>query len=285
MSAVKKVQFYLCPKCEESHDNAKKAFDCLEKCVKKEAKNKADQAKWDKRVNKPRFEAESVSHLMELIVKYAEEFFGVKLKITDYTLRFGDLSCTHDAPIGKKTNWGGREKEPTSYLGWSGNIEGKWIKDGKNRHGGELDGFTDLASWDGFLGIHTGCFSGGPKFSGEFRFFLDDFPKLKEKHKQFLKLQAKEKALLEQRALQAQKAKELSDSIIEKDIFIMHLEEEFQELDERRDEVVAELHALKTEHSGEVFKNKDTRFPISKRFSFDEKELEQLSRTFNRRYY
>jgi len=284
MSTIKKVQFYRCPECDTSHSSKVKASECLEKCTNKKAKSKAAQKEWDKKVNRLRLEAKSMYEVLDLIVKYSFEFFGAELKITDANLSFGMVSCSHSAPVGKQTNWCGRDKNlPTEFLGWSGNISGKWIANGKNRWGEEIDGFTRLTEGGGLVGIHTGTFNGGSRFNGEFRFFLDDFPKLKEKYKSYKKLVDKEKALQEQQALQAKKVAELAQSMIAKDNVIADLESEFNELEERRDEVVEELHTRKGGYKDSVEKEKDITFPIAKRFSYDKKKLEMLGRTFSGR--
>lgn len=285
MSAIKKIELFQCPKCDESYDSRVKAFSCMEKCFVKEAKDKASNRVWDKKRNKLRLEAASVSEVLDLIVKYAYEFFGAKLKITDSNLQFGMVSCSHNAPIGKKTNWGGQHADlPREYLGWSGNLTGKWITNGKDRWGEKMDGFTRLTEGGGLAGIHTGCFNGGRgHFDGEFRFFLDDFPKLKEKYTQYKKLQAKEKAMQEQEALQTKKVDALVETMVTQDDVIADLEAEWVELDERKDEVAAELQTRKGGYKESAEKDKHITYPIAKRFSYDKKKLEEIGRTFRGR--
>lgn len=103
----------------------------------------------------------------------------------------------------------------------------------------------------------------------------------KEKYKQYLKLRAKEAKLAEQKLQQWTKANALAESLIEKDGIISGVQEEFDEVDQRRDELIDELHERRAEYFEETDKQKDTLFPINKRFLFDEKKLKRLEKLFS----
>jgi hypothetical protein len=38
-------------------------------------------------------------------------------------MRWGAQSCSHNAPLGKPTNWGNKDELPKTYMGWKGSVE------------------------------------------------------------------------------------------------------------------------------------------------------------------
>lgn len=107
--------------------------------------------------------------------KYPREKF--RFKINKLTLTYSDnISCTHHAPRGCKTNWGGDTKDehgnnvPRSYPGWRGRFE--YEMEG-------LPSFSSHAFMD--TAIHFGSGGGGAKsFSSDIYLFLSDWPGLAE---------------------------------------------------------------------------------------------------------
>jgi hypothetical protein len=107
------------------------------------------------------------------------------------------VSCSHHAPFGQNTNWGGKhEDRPKHYPGWSGRI---WVGFSKNliSKGHCLNPGQPLAR----IGIHTGTGGGGQynlptaiknklapnqnlqdycdPWGWDVKIFLDDWPSLK----------------------------------------------------------------------------------------------------------
>lgn len=102
---------------------------------------------------------------------------GNLVKVHFYGMRYGDQSNTHNAPLGKETNWGGDKKDvPRSYPGWHGRVDFIFDNDGE---------YDPLRT----IGMGIGCGSGqwfrskrlpnGYKFAADVIVWEDDFPKLK----------------------------------------------------------------------------------------------------------
>ena len=139
------------------------------------------------------FRQKAFSAITELNKGNPDQLVCLDLK----NLRFTDVSNSHSAPIGKKTNWSQKESnEPTSYKGWYGTItivfsEEKNTGDNRDR----VERFTEQ-----FPGINTG--SGGYRgkeyngFKGyiveyELQLYLDDFPLIKKEYEEYIRLQEK----------------------------------------------------------------------------------------------
>lgn len=145
-----------------------------------------------------RLNLKEVAELPKMLTEKSLEFFNIE--ISDLSLRVHfreDVSCSHNAPIGKKTNWGGWESnEPRCYPGWYGQIYCKLTDQKINenyyrRSAAEVlfCKYTDI----GFNGFHTGtgcpgCPSGTYPMNIGFYFFLDDFPLLSHNYKQWRSL-------------------------------------------------------------------------------------------------
>lgn len=150
-----------------------------------------------------RLNLKKISELPDILVEKSLEFFNIE--VSDLSLRIHfreDVSCSHGAPIGKKTNWGGREtNEPRSYPGWYGQIYCKVLDQKINENyyrksAGEVlfNKYTNI----GFSGFHTGggcpgCPGGTYPMNIGFYFFLDDFPLLKSNYYQWQSLVSFEK--------------------------------------------------------------------------------------------
>jgi hypothetical protein len=107
-------------------------------------------------------------HDRERLLKARDEFW---VKITYLDLTYSEcVSNSHNAPRGKSTNWGRRDKNvPGGYPGFAGNIEFQMSHD---------IGFgSDLFRG---TGINTGSGSGvgEHRYGFDVRLFLEDFPML-----------------------------------------------------------------------------------------------------------
>lgn len=130
-------------------------------------------------MNSIRVDATSLEHAIKLLMERSKEYYDVDLQIRSYPDSFGVRSITHDAPLGKPTNWASKDHLPVGHLGWGGTWKGT-IR-GKYGDRREL-GFSDfVGSWSAppaFLGFHTGSGSGGKDFHISGTIFLEDFPKM-----------------------------------------------------------------------------------------------------------
>lgn len=119
-----------------------------------------------------------------------EDFTTIQISL-DKNIR--DLSITHYAPIGKKTNWYGDKSLPTSYPGFSGEIYFELKNDAYNKisfMSDFLKCFPINAGSGGSASIRTTNKNVTPlRYS--ISLFIDDFPKLKESYNKFCKLTEK----------------------------------------------------------------------------------------------
>ena len=220
-----KVQAYQCSVCGSLHKRSRSVQACMIRHEKEEIKEKARQGAMkaelkrrnniDKMANSVRLEAENFEDIFVLLKKYAKEYMDVDISFSSEkdwygisclnSWRFGNVSNTHNRPIGGVTNWGHKDKDsPTSYLGWNGRFVGKIVspKTVVARGRKEGIGLTSIirSSFSnthfGFLfeGFNTSGGSFGNPFDGSGCIFLDDFPKLKAKHDQLVLLEKQELA-------------------------------------------------------------------------------------------
>lgn len=293
--AVKKistVQRFECPICNSLHASQKLAENCLEKCEKHEQKKKLNDARqknWQKHMDSIRMEAESITDVERLLVKYAKKYMGLDLKVK-IDVRFTTVSTSHGTPIGFKMpevkNW----CYPT-LLGWRGSIKGS--VNGKSRQDGQK--YADLHDivgngWGdtGFRGLHTGTGCPGSEFDIEFYMFLDDFPKLKKLHEEATTLLKKENEynvqLLQQNKKVSQEAvnrigSDPAFAPLVHDIDTVNIE--IAKLREKLHELTAKKSKLENTHLHEVEKLKDKLFPIPKSYSYDKEKLDTLKKLFN----
>jgi len=203
MKEIKELKVYICPetgkKCRsraEAERSAAAAIKAKEDAVIAAEQNKLAQESNLAKKDWIRLNATNVSEIENLIVEKAKEFWGFDCEV-DINVTFGQVANSHGAPIGKKTNWSGNDKNyPTSFVGWSGGIKA-WIRNyKKTKNSSESVGSLLFGSYyagtggPGFRGFHTS--SGCPGDAGGqypmdigFYFFLEDFPKLAESYELF----------------------------------------------------------------------------------------------------
>jgi hypothetical protein len=200
MKEIKEVKVYICPetgkKCRsraEAERSAAAAIKAKEDAIIAAEQNKLAQESNLEKKDWVRLNATNVSEIENLIVQKAKEFWGFDCEV-DINVTFGQVSNSHGAPIGKKTNWSRQNKDyPTSFLGWSGGVKGSIKNYKKSKNSSESVSsllFGNYAGGTGFRGFHTS--SGCPGDTGGqypmdigFYFFLEDFPKLAESYELF----------------------------------------------------------------------------------------------------
>lgn len=148
-----------------------------------------------------RLNLKNVQDLPSMLVEKSKEFFDIEVHDLSIRVSFRDVSCSHNAPIGKETNWGGRKENlPRNYLGWHGQIYcqvyDKYIMSLKDYElysinvSAASSMFNKCYKERGFNGFYTGTgcpgsVAGQYKMNIEFYFFLDDFPLLKSIYHQW----------------------------------------------------------------------------------------------------
>jgi hypothetical protein len=199
MKEIKELKVYICPetgkKCRsraEAERSAAAAIKAKEDAIIAAAQNKLAQESNLIKKDWVRLNATNVSEIENLIVEKAKEFWGFDCEV-DINVTFGQVSNSHGAPISKKTNWSGGDKNyPTSFLGWSGGVKGSIKNYKKTKNSSESVSSLLFGSYygPGFRGFHTS--SGCPGDAGGqypmdigFYFFLEDFPKLAESYELF----------------------------------------------------------------------------------------------------
>jgi len=120
--------------------------------------------------------------------------YGCKVKLRAMLfsgLRFGDVSNSHSAPIGKKTNWSQRDaKLPTSYKGWYGDVTFVYSTDTSRESRIEdiVENFPALNTGSGgFIGdLYDGKRAYILRY--ELRLYIDDFPLIKAQYDRYQEL-------------------------------------------------------------------------------------------------
>lgn len=200
MKEIKTQTVYLCPetgkKCRsraEAERSAAAVIKAKEDAVIAAEQNKLAQESNLEKKDWVRLNATDVADISKLIEEKAKEFWGIE-SIIDINVTFGQVSNSHGAPIGKKTNWSRQNKNyPTSFLGWSGRIKGSLINYKSTKKHMESVGdilFNQYGTATGFRGFHTssgcpGSIVGDNPMDIGFYFFLEDFPKLAESYELF----------------------------------------------------------------------------------------------------
>lgn len=286
---VQAIQAYACPHCDTTFVEQTKAEKCFSACGKrkvKEEKNKARLKTWTERMNYIRLNATSIKEIQELLVSEAKKHFGAVFKFTTFEMNFGDVSNSHSAPIGKVTNWCQRSKaQPTSYIGFSGRVEGQWLKDGRGRENDVVDSFGDLFSdYDRtFQGFHTGTGGATSKsFYYHFEFFLDDFPKLKIQYAEYLKLKEDKRNVEVEEHEQNQLFSHYVEGKVKDDMIHTSIVNKIQSLQEQIDALKVECTALVGKHWEKAEKERKTKFPLNK--SYDQAKYEVLHSMFCNRW-
>lgn len=296
MSQIEVVQSFKCPLCLNLSTDADKANACFAKCsakAKRQAAYERRLATWNDRMNELRLNLDSIENLGPELEKQLKKHFGAVAKL-EIELRFGDVSNSHSAPIGKKTNWCGRDNGPTSYPGFQGRIRGKWLKNGRNMENKVVDSITDALddSWArGIAGVNTGTGGGSNKdFEYELKIFLADFPKLQAAYDKFQELEIANSAMDKQLELQAQRFSSKVEGLLKSNT-------DYQNSEKRISEIHAEIEKLQKEKAKEydkLYKIRDNTvkaasatldkdFPIDPKYSFDKEGYEKLKSVFGRR--
>jgi hypothetical protein len=293
---IKKVEKYLCPTCLRDYLTKAETEKCLADCTAREEENARQQKirdEWDVNMDRIRLEAESVSDVKRLLIKYAKEYFKMDLKFTEFSFRFGPTSNTHGCPIGGEENFGCKPGRPTSYLGWDGHIKVEYKK--VKKEGGRELYFSEIfRRWEkGFRGFHTGTGGGGSDgYSCHFYFFLDDFPKLKAKYELFQELQKKKDVYSEQLRRQTQQVYDLINELAIKDQnwldvneAMNKVESEIVELQRKKEKLRQESLKIAAIHSKQANKEREGKFKIPKMFEYDVETLNALTPYFQQRGY
>jgi hypothetical protein len=252
MKEIKPVTMFACPvtgklfktakaaaksaEAEQKAIDATKELERLAAISKETAKKNADYI---------RLNLADVKDLPRMLIEKAQEFYGIKLSNLVIDVGFGDVSCSHGAPIGKQTNWSGRDKNlPTSFLGWSGQIKAKAERAGSKKNGGFENSINDNLFGNygiGFKGFHTssGCGGSFGQYDMDigFYFFLEDFPLLAEKHEVFVK----EKAKFMQNKQNIASASTNAGNFVAKHVSITDLNTEIQKLEQKRNALAGSL--------------------------------------------
>jgi hypothetical protein len=181
---IEKVNAYKCPICKDIHKIAPLASACLKKCtLEQKASEKAKRLAGEKELlkNSVRLEATSLEHAIQLLTKMSKETYGVEWNLRSYPDRLEMHPNSHDAPLGKPTNWGSDLKLPRGYLSyhgtWEGTFKGNYSRWGDRK---EKAGLSDvLDKYHGIAyGFHTGSGSSGDQFHMDGTIYVEDFPKI-----------------------------------------------------------------------------------------------------------
>lgn len=193
-----KVEVFKCKetgKLFESEEDYKKHLEKQNAIKLKREKSLELHKNADSIKNNPRLTATSIEDFQNKMFDAVNILNGDnpdKLLLLEFdSLRFTNVSNTHSSPINGVCNWSKDRDKPTSYLGWCGNVKiifSSYLNTGKNRD--KIDQIINH-----FPGFNTG--SGGSCSSkyGEYKncdvliyelmLYLDDFPLLLEKYKEF----------------------------------------------------------------------------------------------------
>ena len=189
-----KIEAYACQHCESIYKTQQKATACEKKCLKQKQEDVEEQerlANLETLVHYVRLNAESVEEVCRMSEEVSLKLFP-KSSIKKMTLRVGynpHGSNTHSCPIGGVSNFSPRQNpdKPTGYPALTGNIKVVYNKEPKGFSSDTFNGRNGIA------GIHTG--SGGYRsndggYTVEYgvTLWLSDFPKLKEKLEQQIKI-------------------------------------------------------------------------------------------------
>jgi len=280
---MKEIKSWQCSLCLSIFTIKSGAAKCEKNCAKMDKERAAEEYRRDNLktiADEIRLNLTNPSDIGKLIEQYVKQYLNRTLKITNMTFRFGMLSITHSAPIGKKTNWSCDRDRPTGYFGWSGQISGTTtlykasVGDGFS----EISGLTDVLKMNSnfyIRGLHTGSGHGGDTFSYDYKMFLDDFPKLKAMHNVFDALSKKQSLYVsEQSRLDAL----AWSNIMETDQQVVNLEDGIKFLQAL---IVTKEKALEKRRNAVVLgKNYQAAVKVSDNFDYDKRALTLLYDTF-----
>lgn len=186
----------------ETYGTKKEADAAHRRALKEQKRTVAKQQAEEKRranCDYLRLNATSIEHIEQLWAELLLKHTGITSTLKLSNVRFGELACTHDCPVGGKTGGWHGDVAPRA-LGWRASANGSWKlpKGFKSKapfgdcvfavvgHG-DIQGFH-------FRGISSGGGNGGDPFSFTVRFYLDDFPKLKAAYNRYIMGEAERKA-------------------------------------------------------------------------------------------
>lgn len=246
------INAFQCDICKNIYTKESKAAACLKDCKQIAAVDKRAatiKSKKDIIRNKPRLEAESLPHFIELMHEAMKELHNGKTFLAfDMDVSYShDCSNSHSAPIGKKTNWCGQhKKEPRGYPGFTGSI--RFMENPKIK----MDTFESyFDQWRGIAGICTG--GGGSCGDKEFdhRYYvtlwLDDLPIIKEKQERLLADEKKAVVEIEARKIKLNEA-------IATDPYVAQLESELEVLNKSWMEIDVKISEKRNERQALVDK-------------------------------
>ena len=107
----------------------KREYDsCFKKCTRK----KIDTATQEQRrknflelSDHIRLNITDIRDLSKELNKFFNRHYKIDIDFKVETREISNVSVSHNAPIGEKTNWHGDKSIPESFLGWRGNMSGK----------------------------------------------------------------------------------------------------------------------------------------------------------------
>lgn len=210
-------------------------------------------SKKEEYANYCRLNATSSEHFKELLEVKAKEFWGIELKFTKWDFRYGNISNTHSAPIGKPTNFSRVKGVPQYYMGFSGKCEGTCIiRD--QPHNGLMD-FTRY-----FVnGLNIICGSVGLTFDCQGNFFIDDFPLIAAKHEEYLEYRGNYLKEKREADIIHSKNNNVCNEVQAKDPIAIEIQNKIKALKDQTDELYkgyfARLETLRKENS-ETFEYK-----------------------------
>lgn len=280
-----KIEVYKCKetgKLFESEEDYKKHLEKQNAIKLKREKLLELHKNLDTIKNNPRLTATSIEDFQNKmfdVVNILNEGNPDKLLLLKFdSLRFTNVSNSHSSPINGERNWSRDSSKPTSYLGWCGDVEivySSYLNTGKNRD--KIDQIIDH-----FPGFNTG--SGGSCSSkyGEYKncdvlryelcLYLDDFPLLLEKYKEFKYYSSeledhgnKIESLINQLILDNSKINKLSNEIDS-------IDKQIQKLQLEKNDKYSEKFKLVTEIQNQIKSENQFEYKL---------ELDKLSEIFN----
>lgn len=208
-----KITAYKCKYCSNIFEHNSDMIKCRRKClatIKSKREEEKKRKETDILANSIRLEISSIHEFPSKIEQYVKNTYNRTINITNFDVWFkSDLAPTHNAPVGKNTEWSGS----TRYMGWIGRIHGHQ-KDLINNpikcnrvSFREIRSILDLRYLIKGFNIESG--GGGSDFSYSVHLYLDDFPKIKAKYDQYNSLRLGSNAYREKAAHLVDKAQSL----------------------------------------------------------------------------
>lgn len=178
---------------EEAIKHDEEAIRQKEKATKREVKKL-------ERKNSIRMEAEKLSDIRILLIRKFKEYWDLDLTIDRFPNMYGTkITNSHFCPVDGVCNFNRVDTLPLGYCGWLG----KFIasvpefnkkyqdKDFKTLIHHDIGSIFSISLGDllkFFKGVNLGSGSYGEDLEAEGTFFIDDFPRIKQKHDKFLEL-------------------------------------------------------------------------------------------------